>query len=339
MFNIESCHPSLVKVISHRGNSFAATQNNPHLHENVLYGFKHALRSGADGIELDIHLSKDGTPHVIHDNVLGNKVSQPPFCLRFTDKEDPSHLLNYYGDSFIKNTLRVGSTGHQIPTLIALLTMVAAHTQTQDEKIARPIVNIELKDNDATLPDKVIAAIHQFKESSPLSAYLDWDQIYFCSCNHEHLKRIALKEPHAHVVPVFTTVAFFATKNFDPKTFKVAEDAQYLPEAVTKILETAKQLRASNVDLIANDIKPPLLQALQKAGLGLFASVSYSRSTPEAVVEKLVTTAMQIKEKGIPFVFKADEPLIFKQVLNARGQNLQEVMKAMASLIVQRINP
>jgi glycerophosphoryl diester phosphodiesterase len=47
-------------VIAHRGASGLAP-------ENTIAAFKLALAMGADGIELDIHLSADGNPVVIHD--------------------------------------------------------------------------------------------------------------------------------------------------------------------------------------------------------------------------------------------------------------------------------
>lgn len=46
--------------IGHRGASRAAPQN-------TLAAFRKALELGADGIELDVHLSADGVPVVIHD--------------------------------------------------------------------------------------------------------------------------------------------------------------------------------------------------------------------------------------------------------------------------------
>lgn len=51
------------RVIAHRGDS-------DHFPENTLIAFQKALEVGANIIELDIHLSKDGVPVVIHDNEL-----------------------------------------------------------------------------------------------------------------------------------------------------------------------------------------------------------------------------------------------------------------------------
>lgn len=49
-----------MKIIGHRGASIAAP-------ENTLQSFGKALRLGVDGIELDIQLTKDRVPVVIHD--------------------------------------------------------------------------------------------------------------------------------------------------------------------------------------------------------------------------------------------------------------------------------
>src|SRR5690625_6609337 len=50
-------------IIAHRG----ASGNAP---ENTLAAFQLAVEEGADGIELDVHLSKDGELVVIHDDTL-----------------------------------------------------------------------------------------------------------------------------------------------------------------------------------------------------------------------------------------------------------------------------
>lgn len=52
-----------VFLYAHRGASAEAP-------ENTLAAFRRALECGADGIELDIHLSADGVPVVLHDDRL-----------------------------------------------------------------------------------------------------------------------------------------------------------------------------------------------------------------------------------------------------------------------------
>lgn len=53
----------MTEIVAHRGSRI----NRP---ENTLAAFEEAVRVGADGIELDIHLSKDGEVVVIHDETV-----------------------------------------------------------------------------------------------------------------------------------------------------------------------------------------------------------------------------------------------------------------------------
>lgn len=55
--------PNRRPVIAHRG-------NRAHAPENTLEAFTQALALGADAIECDVHLSRDGVPMVLHDDTL-----------------------------------------------------------------------------------------------------------------------------------------------------------------------------------------------------------------------------------------------------------------------------
>jgi glycerophosphoryl diester phosphodiesterase len=57
-----------VLIVAHRGASGDAP-------ENTLAAFDLALQQGADGIEFDVHLSRDGVPVVIHDSRLDRTTS------------------------------------------------------------------------------------------------------------------------------------------------------------------------------------------------------------------------------------------------------------------------
>jgi glycerophosphoryl diester phosphodiesterase len=54
---------SIPLILGHRGASAVAP-------ENTLAAFSRAIRDGADGIEFDVRLSRDGAPVVIHDATL-----------------------------------------------------------------------------------------------------------------------------------------------------------------------------------------------------------------------------------------------------------------------------
>jgi glycerophosphoryl diester phosphodiesterase len=49
-----------MEIIGHRGYPFSYP-------ENTLLSFKKAIECGADGVEMDVHLAKDGKPVIFHD--------------------------------------------------------------------------------------------------------------------------------------------------------------------------------------------------------------------------------------------------------------------------------
>ncbi len=60
MIDLSYLYPRTPAIIAHRGASAAAP-------ENTLAAFTLAVALGADGIELDVKLSKDGVPVIMHD--------------------------------------------------------------------------------------------------------------------------------------------------------------------------------------------------------------------------------------------------------------------------------
>src|SRR5215208_2524413 len=50
-------------IIGHRGASAVAP-------ENTMAAFREAIATGADGIEFDVRLTRDGVPVIIHDSTL-----------------------------------------------------------------------------------------------------------------------------------------------------------------------------------------------------------------------------------------------------------------------------
>lgn len=59
-----------MKIIAHRGYSAVYP-------ENTMLAFRKAAEAGADGIELDVHLSRDGECMVIHDEALARTTGLP----------------------------------------------------------------------------------------------------------------------------------------------------------------------------------------------------------------------------------------------------------------------
>lgn len=100
-------------ILGHRGASHAAPQN-------TLKAFRLALEQGADGVELDVHLSRDGVPVVIHDARVDAHTNGHGAVAELTLAE--------------LKALDAGE-GERIPTLEEVLTSLPEHF----------IINVELK--------------------------------------------------------------------------------------------------------------------------------------------------------------------------------------------------
>ena len=70
----------VTRILGHRGASAYAP-------ENTMRSFELALEMGADGVELDVHLSKDGELVVIHDERLDRTTNAKGFIKDFTLEE------------------------------------------------------------------------------------------------------------------------------------------------------------------------------------------------------------------------------------------------------------
>jgi len=162
------------KIIAHRG----ASSKYP---ENTMIAYKQALKDGADGIELDIHLSKDHVPVVIHDETVD----------RTTD-----------GYGFVKDysvsDLKKLSAGHwkgwkyrkaEIPTLVEVLEWI---------KTTHLDLVIEMKNN--LFPYKGIEKI----TLDLIDQYGMMERTIFSSFNHDGLLTIKKLNSAAETAPLYS---------------------------------------------------------------------------------------------------------------------------------------
>ncbi|MCM2264906.1 MAG: hypothetical protein NDI73_06925 [Desulfuromonadales bacterium] len=134
-------------LYAHRGASVEAP-------ENTLVAFRRALEVGADGIELDVHLSADGVPVVIHDETLE----------RTTDGVGP---VASHGSEELQ-TLDAGFwfdphfAGEPLPTLEETLSLLAGRLR----------LNLEVKDSRAGLA--VVALLRHFPTADVVLSSFDY---------------------------------------------------------------------------------------------------------------------------------------------------------------------
>ena len=145
---------SNTKVFAHRGASGYAP-------ENTLEAFALAIRQGADGIELDVQLSSDGIPVVIHDETIDRVTDKTGYVKDYTLQELKE--LTVLKDRF------PAYNQSKIPTLKEVLEAV---------KPSGIQVNIELKTGIYWYPD-IEKKVAEIVEETGMK-----DRIVYSSFNH-----------------------------------------------------------------------------------------------------------------------------------------------------------
>lgn len=129
-------------IYAHRGASGYAP-------ENTMCSFKLAIEMGADGIETDIHLSKDGHLVLIHDEKVDRTTTSKGYIKDMTLAEIKKLDAGCKFNEKFK--------GEKIPTLIELIEL------TKNTNI---ILNIEIKNNKINYPGiekRLIELIKKYK--------------------------------------------------------------------------------------------------------------------------------------------------------------------------------
>ena len=154
----------MIQVWAHRGASGYAP-------ENTLDAFRKAIEMGADGIELDVQLTKDGTVVVIHDEVI-ERVS------------DGSGLVQDYTYEELKkfnfNRTHPEYEHEQIPTLEEVYQLI------------RPtglVINVEMKTSNIfyeDMEDKVLELTERYGMT---------DRVIISSFNHYTVRSMKEKCP------------------------------------------------------------------------------------------------------------------------------------------------
>lgn len=162
------------KIIAHRGASLKWP-------ENTMIAYKQALRDGADGIELDLHLSKDKVPVVIHDETVDRTTDGYGFVKDY-DVSDLKKLSagRWKGWKYRKA---------DIPTFVEVLEWIR-YTQLD--------LVIELKNN--LFPYKGLEKM----ALELIEKYGMLDRTIFSSFNHDSLRTVKKLNKEADIAPLYT---------------------------------------------------------------------------------------------------------------------------------------
>ncbi|NBC29753.1 MAG: glycerophosphodiester phosphodiesterase [Spirochaetes bacterium] len=118
--------------------------------ENTMGAFRNAVDLGVDGLELDVHLSKDGAIVVSHDPTVDRTTNGTGKIRNLTRQElsalDAGHSWTHDGKVF-----PFRGRGYTIPTLPAVL-----------EAFPDVTVSIDIKEHSRRAVDAVVAALRKF---------------------------------------------------------------------------------------------------------------------------------------------------------------------------------
>ena len=149
----------MTKVFAHRGASGYAP-------ENTLQAFSLAQEQGADGIELDVQLTKDGEVVVIHDETIDRTSTGKGYVRDYTLEELKKFSFHNHMEKY---------KGVKIPTLREVLELV---------KPGKMEVNIELKTGIFWYPD-IEEKTMKIVEEAGME-----DRVIYSSFNHYSVQKV-----------------------------------------------------------------------------------------------------------------------------------------------------
>ena len=224
--------------------------------ENTLSAFKAAIDSGADGIETDIHLSRDGVIVITHDENI-KRVSNGEGMVKDMSYEE---LLKYDFGSWKNKRFK----GEKIPTLLELLDLIEGTDM---------VLNIEIKMGFVMYPEIEEKALALVTERGML------DRVIFSSFNHYSLDKIKKLNPSAKVAPLYSEGIFEPhnyAKTLDAYAIHPSKSVIFMPivEECHKLkikvnvwtvdkITTAKKLEKMGVDAIITNNPLELIKSLR----------------------------------------------------------------------------
>lgn len=179
-----SCNNPL--IIAHRGASALAP-------ENTLAAFALASESGADGVELDVRLSGDGVPVVIHDSTLRRTGLCDGVISEMTSKELGRTGVGHWFNRAHPELARDDYGREVIPTLDQVFNLFKTQSRTN------PVIYVEIK-TDKTREENVDlpAAVGRLINDYDLR-----DRVTVVSFNLKSLSRIKQLDPSIRTGALF----------------------------------------------------------------------------------------------------------------------------------------
>lgn len=211
-------------IIGHRGASTLAP-------ENTLAAFARAFEDGADGIELDVRLARDGVPVVIHDADLRRTAGLNTLVAGLTSTQLHEIDVGSWFNNTHPDLATIDYVNQTIPTLDEVFTLMRNSSRRDT------IVYVEMKTvRDRELNRRLAAAVVEL--------------VY----RHDFVKRA--------VVISFNLTAVAAVKRIDPaiRTGALFGPRQRAGKSARRIISATAGCGASHICLHHLVARPKLLQ-------------------------------------------------------------------------------
>ncbi|MBQ1892757.1 MAG: glycerophosphodiester phosphodiesterase [Clostridia bacterium] len=205
------------RILAHRGASFYAP-------ENTMPSFELALEQGADGVELDVHFSKDGELVVMHDERVDRTTDGKGFIKDFTLAElkalDASNGME-------------GFRGVTVPTLSEVYDLFAG---------TEKLINVEIKTDIIDYPG-ICGKLKALEIEKGMTG-----RIIYSSFNHYTVREMKKLDPGAKVGLLYMSI--FA----EPWKYALEMNAQCLHPHFITISKTPHMAEECNARGIETNI-------------------------------------------------------------------------------------
>lgn len=145
--------------------------------ENTLESFALAVEMKADGVETDVHFSKDGKIMVLHDEKIDRTSNGQGLVTDYTEEQ-----LKFFDFGW---KFKKAYSDTKIPTLDEMYSLLKPSNLT---------INVEIKSADPAMP----AALYETAKKFGMT-----DRIIYSSFNHMQLSRMLAVDPDAYVAPLY----------------------------------------------------------------------------------------------------------------------------------------
>ncbi|MGG1573724.1 glycerophosphodiester phosphodiesterase [Fictibacillus sp. NRS-1165] len=168
----------MTKIFGHRGASKVCP-------ENTMAAYTRAYEMGADGLEIDVHLTSDGIPVIIHDDTVKRTTNGKGYVKHFTLAEIKQLDAGSWFSSAFQH--------ERILTLEEFLQWICRTPL---------LLNIELKNNKVHYEDL------EKKVYSLVNAYGMKERTIYSSFNHYSLVQLRSMDPYIDIAPLYSSAIY-----------------------------------------------------------------------------------------------------------------------------------